>query len=86
VPKRSKFLYINGLFNPENLHNSNDLNYPLIIALLKPKFVTVTVIAIMVKTRLLNFVVTRIVVKDFFNVKMLELQRTNITIVLNQQI
>ena len=40
----------------------------------------------MVKMKLLSYVVTKIVAQDSFNAKMLELERTNIMIVLNQRI
>jgi len=59
------------------------LSTQILIALSKPKFVMVETIASMVKTKFPNFVVTRIVAKDFSNAKMLELKTTNIMIVLN---
>ena len=40
----------------------------------------------MVKMKLLSYVVTKIVAKDSFNAKILELEKTNIMIVLNQRI
>lgn len=40
----------------------------------------------MVKMKFLSYVVTKIVAKDSFNAKILELEKTNIMIVLNQRI